>query len=68
MSPASAAELAEAVRRAAEDGLTVKAVGTGHSFTAAAATDGVLIRPDLLTGIREIDRAAMTVTVEAGTP
>ncbi|GGY53061.1 FAD-linked oxidoreductase [Streptomyces xanthochromogenes] len=68
MSPASAAELAEAVRRAAEQGLTVKAVGTGHSFTATAATDGVLIRPDLLTGIREIDRAAMTVTVEAGTP
>ncbi|MER5558762.1 D-arabinono-1,4-lactone oxidase [Streptomyces sp. NPDC002506] len=68
VSPASAAELAEAVRRAAEQGLTVKAVGTGHSFTATAATDGVLIRPDLLTGIREIDRAAMTVTVEAGTP
>ena len=56
------------MRRAAEDGLKVKAVGTGHSFTAAAATDGVLIRPELLTGIREIDRAAMTVTVEAGTP
>ncbi|MFE9121958.1 D-arabinono-1,4-lactone oxidase [Streptomyces sp. NPDC007172] len=68
VSPASAAELAEAVRRAAEQGLTVKAVGTGHSFTATAATDGVLIRPGLLTGIREIDRAAMTVTVEAGTP
>ncbi|MFD9566587.1 D-arabinono-1,4-lactone oxidase [Streptomyces sp. NPDC059994] len=68
VSPASAAELAAAVRRAAEDGLKVKAVGTGHSFTTAAATDGVLIRPDLLTGIREIDRTAMTVTVEAGTP
>ncbi|WP_328308668.1 FAD-binding protein [Streptomyces sp. NBC_00442] len=66
--PASVAELAAEVRRAAEDGLTVKAVGTGHSFTSAAATDGVLIRPGLLTGIREIDRAAMTVTVEAGTP
>ncbi|WP_190091539.1 D-arabinono-1,4-lactone oxidase [Streptomyces melanogenes] len=68
VSPASVAELADAVRRAAEDGLKVKAVGTGHSFTTAAATDGVLIRPDLLTGIREIDRTAMTVTVEAGTP
>ncbi|TQK51383.1 FAD-linked oxidoreductase [Streptomyces sp. SLBN-118] len=68
ISPASTEELAEAVRKAAEDGLKVKAVGTGHSFTAAAATDGVLIRPELLTGIREIDRAAMTVTVEAGTP
>ncbi|MFF3398739.1 D-arabinono-1,4-lactone oxidase [Streptomyces sp. NPDC002659] len=68
ISPASTEELAAAVRKAAEDGLKVKAVGTGHSFTAAAATDGVLIRPELLTGIREIDRTAMTVTVEAGTP
>ncbi|MBD0744577.1 D-arabinono-1,4-lactone oxidase [Streptomyces sp. CBMA152] len=68
VSPASAAEVAAVVRRAAEDGLKVKAVGTGHSFTTAAATDGVLIRPDLLTGIREIDRTAMTVTVAAGTP
>ncbi|WP_445281154.1 D-arabinono-1,4-lactone oxidase [Streptomyces sp. DSM 118148] len=68
VAPASVEELAAAVRRAAEDGLTVKAVGTGHSFTSIAATDGVLIRPRLLTGIRGIDREAMTVTVEAGTP
>ncbi|MFF4036548.1 D-arabinono-1,4-lactone oxidase [Streptomyces sp. NPDC001816] len=66
--PASVEELAAAVRRAAEDGLKVKAVGTGHSFTSIAATDGVLIRPQLLTGIRNIDRDAMTVTIEAGTP
>lgn len=46
----------------------MKPVGTGHSFTAAAATDGLLIRPELLTGIRRIDREAGTVTVEAGTP
>lgn len=58
VSPASVAELADAVRTAAEDGLRVKAVGTGHSFTSAAATDGLLIRPDLLTGIRGIDRTA----------
>ncbi|MEV6589103.1 D-arabinono-1,4-lactone oxidase [Streptomyces acidicola] len=68
VTPASVDELSAAVRQAAEDGLRVKAVGTGHSFTAAAATDGVLIRPQLLTGIRRIDRDAMTVTVEAGTP
>ncbi|MET9348340.1 D-arabinono-1,4-lactone oxidase [Streptomyces termitum] len=66
--PASAEELAAEIRRAAEDGLRVKTVGTGHSFTAIAATDGVLVRPDLLTGVRGIDRAAMTVTVESGTP
>ncbi|WP_409469221.1 D-arabinono-1,4-lactone oxidase [Streptomyces sp. HC307] len=66
--PASVEELSAAVARAAEDGLKVKAVGTGHSFTSIAATDGVLIRPQLLTGIRNIDRDAGTVTVEAGTP
>ncbi|MDW4906563.1 D-arabinono-1,4-lactone oxidase [Streptomyces sp. ADMS] len=68
VTPASVEELSAAVRKAAEDGLRVKAVGTGHSFTAAAATDGVLIRPQLLTGIRNVDRENMTVTVEAGTP
>ncbi|GAA2252203.1 D-arabinono-1,4-lactone oxidase [Streptomyces atrovirens] len=67
-SPASVEELVAAVHRAAEDGMPVKAVGTGHSFTSIAATDGLLIRPHLLTGIRHIDRAAGTVTVEAGTP
>ncbi|QIJ65170.1 D-arabinono-1,4-lactone oxidase [Streptomyces sp. JB150] len=68
VTPASVEELAAAVRAAAEDGLRVKAVGSGHSFTSIAATDGVLIRPPLLAGIRGIDRAAGTVTVEAGTP
>ncbi|MEU9105189.1 D-arabinono-1,4-lactone oxidase [Streptomyces xanthophaeus] len=67
VAPRSVGELQEAVRRAAEQGLRVKAVGTGHSFTAAAATDGVLVRPQALAGIREIDRAAGTVTVAAGT-
>ncbi|NXY98387.1 FAD-binding protein [Streptomyces sp. BR123] len=67
VAPASVGEVREAVRRAAEDGLRVKAVGTGHSFTAAAATDGVLLRPQALTGILGIDRAAGTVTVAAGT-
>jgi FAD-linked oxidoreductase len=61
-------ELADAVRSAVAEGLRVKTVGTGHSFTAIAATDGLLIRPDLMTGIRRIDRAEMTVTVESGTP
>jgi FAD-linked oxidoreductase len=66
VAPASAAELAAVLRQAAEDGLTAKAVGSGHSFTAAAVTEGVLIRPEGLTAIRSIDRAAGTVTAEAG--
>ncbi|WP_405722179.1 FAD-binding protein [Streptomyces sp. NBC_01537] len=68
VAPASVDELSAALRKAAEDGLTAKAVGTGHSFTAAAATGGVLIRPDRLSAIRAIDREAGTVTVEAGVP
>ncbi|MER7496320.1 D-arabinono-1,4-lactone oxidase [Streptomyces pharetrae] len=68
VTPATVEELAAAVLTAAEDGLPVKAVGTGHSFTSIAATSGVLIRPELLTGIRDIDREAGTVTVLAGTP
>ncbi|WP_371499662.1 FAD-binding protein [Kitasatospora sp. NBC_00374] len=69
VSPASAQELGEVVRRAAAEGRTVKAVGSGHSFTAvAAAGDGVLVRPDGLTAVRDIDHEAGTVTVESGLP
>ncbi|MEV7084371.1 D-arabinono-1,4-lactone oxidase [Streptomyces sp. NPDC093085] len=68
VTPASVEEVAAAVRAATAQGLRVKAAGSGHSFTSAAATDGVFVRPDLLTGVREIDRAAGTVTVAAGTP
>ncbi|MDX3072416.1 D-arabinono-1,4-lactone oxidase [Streptomyces sp. NPDC088354] len=66
VSPASLEELVAAVRKAAADGLPAKAVGTGHSFTSAAATAGVLIRPERMSSIRSLDRAAGTVTVEAG--
>jgi len=39
--PVDAAGIAEAVRRAVGDGLSVRAVGAGHSFTGAAVADGV---------------------------
>ncbi|MGP3983609.1 D-arabinono-1,4-lactone oxidase [Streptomyces sp. KR80] len=67
-SPSSVEEVARTVTAAAEDGLTVKPVGTGHSVTAAAATDGVLMHPERLSGIQAIDRAAGTVTAAMGTP
>lgn len=66
--PGSADEVAAEVGQAAADGLTVRMTGTGHSFTPAAATDGLLLRPDRLTSIRSIDTTAGTVTVEAGCP
>ena len=66
--PRSADEVAKEVRQAGEDGLTVRMVGTGHSFTPAAATSGVMLRPDRLTGLRSVDAAAGLVTVGAGCP
>ncbi len=66
--PTSTAEVASEVARAAADGLRVKMTGTGHSFTPAAATDGVLLRPGGLASVRSVDPAAGLITVEAGCP
>ena len=66
-SPATVAELQEVVRRAATQGLRVKPIGAGHSFTSIGATDGVQIRLDRLAGITRADRDAGLVTVLAGT-
>ncbi|NUR08471.1 MAG: FAD-binding protein [Nocardioidaceae bacterium] len=68
MAPTSADEVADAVVAAGTHELRVKMVGSGHSFTDIAVTDGLLLRPDRLVGIRTVDRDAMTVTVLAGTP
>jgi FAD-linked oxidoreductase len=66
--PAGADELAEDVRAAVAQGLRVKAVGSGHSFTGVAVTDGLLVHLDRMTGIRSLDVPSGLVTVEAGTP
>jgi len=67
VSPRSGDEVADEVARAAEDNLSVKAIGAGHSFSDIAATRGVLIEPSRLTGIINADRATGLVTVAAGT-
>ena len=65
--PTSLDELSRTIERAATDGAGVKAVGSGHSFTGCAVTDGHLIRLDGFSGLWEVDRGAMEVTVGAGT-
>lgn len=73
--PTTVAEVSDVVSAAAERGDRVKCVGAGHSFTPAAATDGVLVSLDDLTGIESIvptrDAAGRVdgadVTVWAGT-
>ncbi|MGP9725071.1 D-arabinono-1,4-lactone oxidase [Corynebacterium sp. AOP40-9SA-29] len=55
------------VLRAAREGLRVKAVGAGHSFTPVAVTVGILVNLDHLSGLVSVDRDAMEVTFLAGT-
>lgn len=64
--PSSEDELAEIVGAAAEAGQTVKAVGSGHSFTDVACTDGVLIDASGLNRLVAADPESGTVTVQAG--
>lgn len=61
-------DLVAAVRRAAEAGIPVKAVGAGHSFTALAATDGVLCDLSSYDGVRRFDPDTGEITVQAGIP
>ena len=65
--PKSVSELSAIVSRASEQGQKVKAVGSGHSFTSAAATNGRMIRLENLNGILHVDHASCQVTVGAGT-
>jgi L-gulonolactone oxidase len=63
--PASIADLQQVVADA--NGRHVKAIGSGHSFTAIGATDGIQISPDGLQGVVRADVTSGLVTVLAGT-
>jgi FAD-linked oxidoreductase len=65
--PRSEAEISAAVKDAAAAGLTVRALGSGHSFTAAAATSGAALDLSLWTGIVAADTRTGLVTVRSGT-
>lgn len=65
---ADEAHLARLIQQAVDRQGTLKVVGSGHSFTPAAATPGSMVRIAGLSGIRSVDRARCEVTVGAGTP
>jgi L-gulono-1,4-lactone dehydrogenase len=65
--PRTPAELADAVKDAAAARLTVRALGSGHSFTPAAATSGVALDLSRLSGIVAADTGTGLVTARAGT-
>lgn len=64
--PTSTAEVSDIVSRAAAAGETVKAVGSGHSFTPAALTSGHLVDLRRMSRLIAVDREAHRVTVEGG--
>ncbi|WP_026117709.1 D-arabinono-1,4-lactone oxidase [Nocardiopsis alkaliphila] len=66
--PDNTDEVVSAIAAAAAEDLRVRMVGTGHSFTDVAITDGLLLSPTALTGLRSVDPVAGTATVAAGTP
>jgi FAD-linked oxidoreductase len=63
--PATEDELAAGVRAAASDGLVVRPVGSGHSFTPLCVTDGVQVDVSLLDRLLDVDEAGVA-TAQAG--
>ena len=64
--PATTAEVAEIVGESTAAGLTVKAMGAGHSFSEIGVPNGVLLHLDHMARIMAVDKAAGRVRVQAG--
>ncbi len=62
--PASEAELQTLLARSTGE---IRAVGSGHSFTALVPTNGAIVSLDKMSGVVAVDKQAMTVTVKGGT-
>jgi L-gulono-1,4-lactone dehydrogenase len=65
-SPSTERQIVAIVRSSAERGERVKVIGSGHSFTDIACTNGVMIRLDNYNQVLSVDRGAATVTAQSG--
>jgi FAD-linked oxidoreductase len=65
--PRTTEAIADAILQAASSGLTVRALGSGHSFTPAAATSGAALDLSGWTGVLSADTRTGLVTVRSGT-
>jgi len=57
--PRSSKELVELVKRAELEGVKVRAVGAGHSWSDVALTDGYLVVPDNMSGVERVEESAL---------
>jgi L-gulono-1,4-lactone dehydrogenase len=64
--PGTVAELQQALSRAADAGLGVRAVGSGHSFSDVACSDGMLVSLERMGALLDVDRASGLVRVQGG--
>jgi FAD-linked oxidoreductase len=64
--PASNQELSAAIERAAGDRLKVRVAGAGHSFSDIAASDGLMLSLDRMSGVLDVDRGSGLVRAQAG--
>ncbi len=64
--PGSTEEISAALARASAEDRRVRVVGSGHSFSDIALTDGLQLRLDRLTRVLDLDRSSGLVRVQAG--
>ena len=65
--PASVEAVQRSIAAAKRNGMTVKPVGAGHSFSGIAVAPGVLMELDDLRGLIDVDRERRRVRMHAGT-
>lgn len=65
--PSTKEEVVELVKFAAENERRIRVLGSGHSWSAVARSDDLLLSLHLLTGLVAVDPEAKQVTVRAGT-
>ncbi len=63
--PADLAELREIVGQAGRDGVPVRAVGSGHSWSDVAVTTGYLIRPEKLNRVLDLELDVLREGIDA---
>jgi L-gulono-1,4-lactone dehydrogenase len=64
--PASIEELSGALERAQREGRRVRAVGSGHSFSDIACSDGLALAMDRMNSVLDVQPASGRVRVQAG--
>lgn len=65
--PASEEEIVNVIKRAADSGLRIRTIGSGHSFTPLCQTEEILLSLDKHQGIIAVDPETKIVRVKAGT-